>query len=75
MALSTLGRYRSRQERQKAAGSNALLAVEVCGGAPAPMAASGSALAVVLRSGRRIEVERGFDAQTLGQLVSLLEPA
>jgi hypothetical protein len=29
----------------------------------------------VLRGGLRIEVERGFDAQTLQQLVSLLEPA
>ena len=31
------------------------------------------ALAVVLASGRRIEVKRGFDANTLRQLVSLLE--
>jgi len=32
-----------------------------------------SGLAVVLGSGRRIEVERGFDAGTLGQLLSVLE--
>jgi transposase-like protein len=73
VALSTLGRYRSRQERQAAAGGNALLAVEVCGRAPAPIVASGSALAVVLRSGRRIEVGRGFDTGTLEQLVRVLE--
>ena len=42
VALSTLGRYRSRQERQKAAGSNALLAVELSGRPPASVAAAGS---------------------------------
>ena len=73
VALSTLGRYRSRQQRQASAGSNALLDVEVCGRVPAPIAAGGSALAVVLRSGRRIEVGRGFDAGALEQLVRVLE--
>ena len=73
VALSTLGRYRSRQQRQAAAGSNALLAVEVCRREPAPIAATGSALAVVLRSGRRIEVGRGFDTGALEQLVRVLE--
>ena len=73
VALSTLGRYRSRQGRQAAAGSNALLAVELSGRAPAPIAATGSALAVVLRSGRRIEVGRGFDTGALEQLVRVLE--
>ena len=73
VALSTLGRYRSRQQGQSSAGSNALLAVEVCGRTPAPMATGGSALAVVLRSGRRIEVGRGFDTGVLEQLVRVLE--
>ena len=73
VALSTLSRYRSRQQRQASAGSNALLAVEVCGRAPAPIGATGSALAVVLRSGRRIEVGRGFDTGALEQLVRVLE--
>ena len=73
VALSTLGRYRSRQQRQASAGSNALLAVEVCSRAPAPTGAAGSALAVVLRSGRRIEVGRGFDTGALEQLVRVLE--
>ena len=73
LALSTLGRYRSRQQRQASVGNNALLAVEVSGRALAPMAATGSALAVVLRSGRRIEVGRGFDTGALEQLVRVLE--
>jgi transposase-like protein len=73
VALSTLGRYRSRQQRQASAGSNALLAVEVCGRVPAPIGATGSTLSVVLRSGRRIEVGRGFDTGALEQLVRVLE--
>lgn len=74
LALSTLARYRSRLQRQAAAGSNTLLAVEVSGQPPASVAA-GSPLTVVLRSGRRIEVGRGFDADALEQLVRLLEVA
>ena len=54
VGLSTLGRYRSRRERQAPTGSSGLLAVEVSGRAPAAIAATGSALAVVLRGGRRI---------------------
>src|ERR1035437_7386694 len=54
LALSTLGRYRRRRERQAPTGSNALLAVEVSGGAPAPGAAMGSALAVVDRKSTRL---------------------
>src|SRR6266568_3266197 len=73
VALSTLGRYRSRQGREAAAGSNVLLAVEVSRRVPAPITATSSALAVVLRSGRRIEVGRGFDTSALEQLVRVLE--
>lgn len=73
MALSTLARYRRGRVRQGSAGSNALLAVEVSGCAPGSVAATGSALAVVLRGGWRVEVGRGFDAGTLQQLVHVLE--
>ena len=73
LALSTLGRYRKREERQAPTGSSGLLAVEVSGRAPAAIAATGSALAVVLRGGRRIEVGRGFDPGALEQLVRVLE--
>ena len=75
LALSTLGRYRRRRERQEPGRSNPLLAVELSGRTPASVAAAGSPLAVVLRSGRRIEVGRGFDAGALEQLVRLLEVA
>ena len=73
LALSTLGRYRRRGARQKPARSNALLAVELSNRPQASPAAAGSALAVVLRSGRRIEVGCGFDASALEQLVRVLE--
>jgi hypothetical protein len=76
LALSTLARYQRHQRRQEQRqdenpGPGRLLAVELSGA----HAADASGLAVVLRGGLRIEVGRGFDAQTLEQLVSLLEPA
>ena len=73
VGLSTLDRYRTRRKRQPPAGGNALMAVEVSGPAPTPAAGTGSALAVVLRGGRRIEVGRGFDTSALEQLVRVLE--
>jgi hypothetical protein len=49
------------------------VAVEVPGAKPAPATAAASGLAVALEKGRRIEVERGFDAATLEQLLPVLE--
>jgi len=73
LALSTLARYQRRRQQghDEGAGPSRWLAVELSGAHPA----GASGLAVVLRGGRRIEVWRGFDARTLEQLVSLLEPA
>jgi len=69
VALVTLDRYRKRRRQpEEASGSSRWVAVELSGGS-----GPGSALAVVLLSGRRIEVKRGFDAHTLEQLVRLLE--
>jgi hypothetical protein len=73
VGLSTLDRYRTRRKRQPASGSNALLPVEVSVRTPTPAVGTGSALAVVLRGGRRIEVGRGFDTRSLEQLVRVLE--
>jgi hypothetical protein len=73
VALSTLGRYRQRREGQAPAGRNVLLAVEVSSRSAVPVATAGSGLAVVLRSGRRIEVGRGFDTCALEQLIRVLE--
>jgi hypothetical protein len=73
LALSTLGRYKRRRERHEPTRSNALLAVELS--SRSSVGAAGSALAVVLRGGRRIEVGRGFDADALEELVRVLEGA
>lgn len=80
MALSTLNRHlKKQQKRQNAAEGNALeprrlVAVEV-----AATVASGTGveptvtLTVLLSNRRRVEVGRGFDAETLAQLVTVLE--
>ena len=69
LSLATLGRYRKRCETQaEATAAGGWVAVELCGNSGA-----GSGLAVALAKGRRIEVERGFDAHTLTQLLDLLE--
>jgi len=72
LALSTLARHqrRRREEQREDTSCARWVAVEL----PQPHSAA-SGLAVVLAGGRRIEVGRGFDARTLAQLVSLLEPA
>ena len=73
LSLRTLARYVARYRKQpKAVGNRPqrLVAVEV--GGPSTC---GSELAVLLSSGRRIEVKRGFDAGTLRQLVTVLEQA
>jgi hypothetical protein len=70
--LKTLCRYLVRYRHQKtgAAQSPRLVRVEVT----APSSFS-STLTVLLPGGRRIAVERGFDAGTLRELVTMLEQA
>src|SRR6266851_7637017 len=59
LRLKTLDRYIARYRRQKSAGNETQqwVAVEVAG-----RGACGGELSVLLLSGRRIEVKRGFDA-------------
>jgi hypothetical protein len=71
LSLATLARYRKRQAQGEAAAERRWLAVEVAG-AKAPRLGS-SELVVALPGGRRIEVGCGFDADTLAQLLSVLE--
>ena len=72
VAMKTLARYIVRYRRQKAGGSEPQrwVAVEVAG----PRECGGE-LSVLLSGGRRIEVQPGFDAGTLRQLVAVLEQA
>ena len=80
LALTTLTRYRRRRqlERGEAAGPRRWVAVELSGSHHSVASGAGGALwarlAVVLSSGRRIEVGREFDAKTLELLLHLLEP-
>ena len=68
--MKTLARYVARYRRENACEGNVQrwVAVEV-----AEQRGPGEELAVVLRSGRRVEVKRGFDAETLRRLVIELE--
>jgi hypothetical protein len=80
LGLSTLVRYRQwrreKETQEKVGNENRWLAVEVaghCGAGGNGVTRTANRLAVVLAGGRRIEVEPGFDAPTLLQLMSLLE--
>ena len=70
--LKTLARYvaRYRRERPDNDGAPRWVAVEMP--AKHPNAAE---LCIVLNGGRRIEVERGFDVETLRRVVVALERA
>jgi hypothetical protein len=72
VTLKSLDRYVTRSRKQKVNGEERqrFVAVEVSRNAGA-----GSDLAVLLTTGRRIEVKRGFDPGTLRQLVAVLEQA
>jgi transposase-like protein len=80
IALSTLSRYvKKRQIKQSNAGSGVaepsrLVTVELT----APMASSASrellgTLTILLSNNRRVEVRRGFEADTLVQLLTVLD--
>jgi transposase-like protein len=77
VVLNTLKRYlkrdRDRKVQKSKAGGGALVAVEVTAASPAQSREPHSSLAVVLSSGRRIEVGERFDAATLARLVAVLE--
>lgn len=72
LSLSTLARYRKRQQTQTAP-EGGFLAVKLSNASSEFGTASGSGLTVALTGGRRIEVGRGFDPRTLSQLLRVLE--
>jgi transposase-like protein len=74
ISRSTLDRHlrKQRVQDQQSQVSNRLLAVEVRSASGSSAGNSGE-LVVSLTSGRRIEVNRGFDAGTLERLLALLE--
>jgi hypothetical protein len=74
ISRSTLDRHlrKQRAQDQGSSAGNRLLAVEIRTESGRP-ASSSSGLVVGLTSGRRIEVNRGFDAATLEHLLTVLE--
>jgi hypothetical protein len=73
LSLSTLVRYRRRRAQADTAPGNRWLAVEVPSGGAALAPGVSTPLVLALPGGRRIEVGQGFDAQTLVQLLRVLE--
>ena len=77
LSLSTLARHlkkRRWKKKRKSTGAKCkLLGVELTTKKPAAESASSCGLAVVVSSGRRIEVERNFDVPTFERLVNALE--
>ena len=73
LSVHTLDVYRKRLGRKPVGGgvANRLVAVEIA----KPLPAISGELTVALSNGRRIEVKRGFDGDTLERLVTLLERA
>jgi transposase-like protein len=75
LGLSTLVRYRKWYRESRAENKGRWLAVEVSEPKPEPVSSTESKLSVLLSHGRRIEVQHGFDAVTLKQLLHVLESA
>ncbi len=79
LSLGTLNRHLKNQrwkKKSRAASSAGLLVpVELAASRPAIQHETSCALAVVLSSGRRIEVHADFDTNTFERLVSVLERA
>ena len=76
LAVGTLDKYRQRVHGGRQSGGRSFVPVEVV---PSPardassVARRDGVLVVELRSGRRIEVCRGFDAGTLERLLTVLD--
>ena len=78
MAIGTLDKYLRRVHAGWRSSGGPLLPVEVVWSTaqnPTSDIGRDGALVVELRSGRRIEVRRGFDAETLERLLTVLDRA
>ncbi len=76
LAVATLDKYRQRAHGGRQSGGRPFVPVEVVPSTTQDdnsVAGREGALVVELRSGRRIEVCRGFDAGTLERLLTVLE--
>ena len=76
LSVAALDRYRRRVQKRARSGAGAMLPVEVVLSTTqdSSCAARGAGVLVVAsRSGRRIEVGRGFDVETLERLLTILD--
>lgn len=77
LSFSTLDRHlkkrRGKRKTRNASPGGKLVAVELAIRRPSTEQQGSCGLAVVLSRGRRIEVQRDFDAHTFERLVSVLE--
>ena len=75
LSLATLARYRKRLQegRVGTTSSRRWIAVELAGAGSDRNGGADSGLSIVLTAGRKIEVNRGFDGQTLVTLLGVLE--
>ena len=76
LSVATLDKYRQRVQKWARSGAGPMLPVEVVLSTAqgSNCAARGDGVLVVeSRSGRRIEVGRGFDAETLERLLTILD--
>ena len=76
LSVGALDRYRWRVQKRGRSGAGPMLPVEVVWStaqSPNNDTGHGGVLVVELRSGRRIEVRRGFDAGTLERLLTVLD--
>jgi hypothetical protein len=76
LSIAALDKYRRRVQKWARLGVGRMLPVEVVWStaqSPNNDTGHGGVLVVELRSGRRIEVRRGFDAGTLERLLTVLD--
>ena len=77
LGLSTLNRHLKQQQKKQSVAEeikpHRLVAVEVVAEPSIAEVEAVSVLTVLLSNRRRVEVVRGFDEETLGQLVTVLE--
>ena len=74
LSVVTLDKYRRRVQKWARSGAGPMLPVEVVLSTGSNCAARGYGVLVVeSRSGRRIEVGRGFDADALERLLTILD--
>ena len=75
LSLAALARYQKwrREAGVETLPSNRWVSVELSGAGPGRASWAGGGLAITLPAGRRIEVGQGFDAQTLVELLGVLD--